>query len=162
MKRQGIIITLCIFFISMGNLSFAQEHKHEKEQETGVYEIITSSIYAYSFERDKGVIGTEIHFTYWFTHKWGAGFSHTAKFEEEETLHDIALLGGINPAPWITVNAGVNLALSSDHRDFKLGAYAESEINIRPTAWFHFGPVIGTVISEEVEGTMGFHLGFEF
>jgi hypothetical protein len=143
-------------------LNAQTEEGHHEAKNKGIYEIITSGTYVYSFEHDEGVIGTEIHLTYWFTHKWGAGLSYTSKFEEEEVLNDIALLASINPAGWLTLNAGPNFGLSGDHREFSLGAYIETEINVRPTEWFHFGPVLGAVFSEESEGTLGFHLGFEF
>jgi hypothetical protein len=68
----------------------------------------------------------------------------------------------MNPTKWITLNLGPNFALSTKHRDFELGFYTESEINIRLTEWFQFGPVLGAVFSENTEGSLGFHLGFEF
>jgi hypothetical protein len=138
------------------------EHHNKEKKETGIFEIITSGIYAYSFEHEEGLFGTEIHLTYWFTHKWGSGVSYTAKFEDKEALHDIALLASMNPTKWITLNLGPNFALSTKHRDFELGFYTESEINIRLTEWFQFGPVLGAVFSENTEGSLGFHLGFEF
>ena len=57
---------------------------------------------------------------------------------------------------------GPNFTLPTDHREFSLSVYAESEINIRPNEWFHFGPVIGTILGKESELATGFHLGFEF
>ena len=163
-----ILTVLTLGFASFGAVNAQIESNHRAEGEngeektTGIYEIITSGIYAYSFEHNEGVVGTEIHFTYWINHKWGAGMSYTAKFEEEETLNDIALIAGVNPTSWLTFNIGVNFALAGDHRAFGLGAYTEAEFNIRPTKWFHFGPVIGAVIGKETEGTVGIHLGFEF
>ena len=135
---------------------------HPPKKTRGIYEIITSRIYAYSFEHEEGVAATEIHFTYWFDHTWGGGLSYTAKFEEDEVLNDLALIGSMNPAKWMTINVGPSFALPSDHRDFHLGAYAETEINIRLRQWFHFGPILGAVLGKESEGNIGFHLGFEF
>lgn len=162
MKKIFTILPLFFLFSMVLTAQTESEHHDTEKKEKGIYEIITSGIYAYSFEHEEGVVGTEVHLTYWFNHTWGSGLSYTAKFEEGETLHDIALLGSMNPTRWITLNIGPNFALSSDHREFELGFYAESEFNIRPTDWFHFGPVIGTVVSENTEGTIGFHLGFEF
>lgn len=161
MKKLAAILSLLFFFSIMLQAQTEDEH-HHAEKEKGIYEVITSGIYAYSFEHKEGVVGTEVHFTYWFDHTWGAGLSYTAKFETEETLHDIALLGSVNPTRWITLNAGLNFALPGEHREFHLGAYAETEINIRLNEWFHFGPVLGTVLSKESEGTLGFHIGVEF
>lgn len=162
MKNIFTILPFLLFFSMMLSAQSESEHHDTEKKERGIYEIITSGIYAYSFEHDEGVVGTEVHFTYWFNHKWGGGLSYTTKFEEGETLQDIALLGSMNPARWVTLNIGPNLALSSDHREFELGFYAEAEINIRPTDKFHFGPVLGTVLSKNTEGSIGFHLGFEF
>jgi len=165
MKRLNWIVILCLLFIGFNHVSFAQEYEHYhtvEKKERGIYEIITSSVYVYSFEHEHGSVGTEVHFTYWFNHTWGGGLSYTAKFEDKETLHDVALLGSMNPTQWITLNVGPNFILPSEHRDFELGFYAESEVNVRPTEWFHFGPVLGFVIGKNTEGTMGFHLGFEF
>ena len=166
MKNIILLFIFCIFFSVVTNAQMEQDHPssehNDSEEESGIYEIITSGIYSYSFEHDEGVIGTEVHLTYWFTHKWAGGFSYTAKYEEEETLHDFALLFGMNPNSWITINAGPNFAFEGKNREFELGAYGEIEINVRPTEWFHFGPVIGTVIGENTEGSVGIHIGFEF
>ncbi len=160
MKKHLAFLLLFLFAVSL-NAQTEEEH-HDSEEESGIYELITSAIYAYSFEHEEGAAGAEVHLTYWFTHKWGTGLSFTSKFEEEETLYDIALLGSMNPASWVTINAGPNFGFSGEHREFELGAYAEAEINIRPTEWFHFGPVVGTVLSKNTEFTVGFNLGFEF
>lgn len=161
MKKIYLLSTFLLLFSILINAQIEDSH-HSAKKEKGISEIITSGIYAYSFEHKEGIVGTEIHYTYWFTHKWGGGLSYTAKFEEDETLNDMALIGSMNPTTWLTLNAGLNFALSSEHRESSLGAYAETEINIRPTAWFHFGPILGVVLSEETEGTIGIHLGFEF
>ncbi len=159
-------LLICSMLVSSSFDLHAQYHPSQNEphhsKEKGIYELITSSIFAYSFDSEQGVLGVETHFTYWFDHTWGTGGSYTARFEEEETLHDLALLGSINPTRWLTLNAGPNFGLPSEHRDLTLGAYAEAEINIRPSAWFHFGPIIGTVISEHSELSAGIHMGFEF
>ncbi|MEM7369728.1 MAG: hypothetical protein AAF587_14080 [Bacteroidota bacterium] len=167
MKRFLSILSLCFLLSSMlcaqeGEAQHAEEGHHAAEKEKGIYEVITSGVYVYSFAHQEAVGGTEVHFTYWFTHTWGSGLSYTAKFEQGEILQDMALLGSMNPYTWMTLNVGPNFALPTEHREFSLGFYAETEINIRPVSWFHFGPVLGTVIGTESEGTVGFHLGFEF
>ncbi|MEH6535925.1 MAG: hypothetical protein V7719_06005 [Psychroserpens sp.] len=162
MKKQ-LIICLLLFTSSMLLYSQSEEkHKKESESENPVLEIITSGIYVTSFKNKENTFGTELHLTYWFNHKWGGGLSYTAKFEEEETLNDVALLGSWNPTKWITLNVGPNFGLSGEHRDFEVSAYTEAEINIRPKEWIHFGPVIGTVLGRNSEFTLGMHLGFEF
>ena len=138
-----------------------EEHPNPSK-EHGIYEIISTGIYAYSFAEEAGSPATELHFTYWFTHTYGTGISYTLKFGEEETLHDLALLGSWNPTRWLTLNMGPNFALPSDHRSFHLLLYTEAEINIRLTEWFHLGPVLGSLLGEESEISGGMHIGFEF
>jgi len=159
MNYKLIILILSFTTVTIGHAQ--TDNEHHSTEEKPVYEIITSGIYSYLFEEDEGSFGTEIHFTYWFDHTWGGGISYTAKFEDEETLHDVALLGSVNPTSWLTVNAGPNFGFSGEERDFEASAYIETEINIRPTKWFHFGPVIGTLLGENSELLTGFHLGFE-
>ena len=162
MKPKKIFQLLLFFVVGLNQIFAQHEEHHGDEKDRGIYEIITSGIYAYSFEHQEGTGGTEVHFTYWFNHTYGSGLSYTTKFEHDETLHDIALLGSWNPKRWVTLNVGPNFSLKADHREFSLSAYAESEINIRPNEWFHFGPILGTILGNESELTSGFHIGFEF
>lgn len=162
---KKLLTTLSLFFfLTAGLIAQTDNEHHSSAKETGIYEVITSGIYSYSLAHKEGLIGSEVHFTYWFSHKWGAGLSYTARFAEEAVVQDIALLGSMNPTNWLTLNVGLNLGLPSEveHRDFHLGAYTEAEINIRPTPWFHFGPLVGAVLSQESEATVGIQLGFEF
>ena len=157
-----ILFMICTFIFVNVLSAQHEEAPHSSEKHAGIIEVISSGIYSYYFEHSEGIFGTEIHLTYWKTLKWGGGLSYTSKFEEKETLHDVALIGSMNPTHWMTLNLGVNFALPAEHRKFLPGAYAETEVNIRPVEWFHFGPVLGTVIGKEIEATVGFHLGFEF
>lgn len=143
---------------------YAQHENDEghNKKGRGIYELISSGIYSYSPEHKEGVAGAEVHFTYWFNHIWGTGFSYTSKFEESEVLNEIALLGSWNPVKWMTINVGPNIVLPSEHEDYSLGLYFESEINIRPNEWFHFGPVVGLVYGNALELNAGMHVGFEF
>ncbi len=141
-----------------------QEHTSETHtrKEHGIYEVITSAICVLPLDGHERWGGTEVHLTYWFDHIYGSGFSYTAKFEEKEVAHEIALLFSWNAKKWITFNLGPNFAVPNSHRDFALSAYAETEINVRPREWFHYGPILGTILGEKSELTAGFHLGFEF
>ena len=153
-------------FVLVAAPSFSQHESSEVEGEhkkdKGIYEMIGSGIYSYSPAHKTGVAGAEIHFTYWFDHTWGTGLSYTAKFEEDEVLNEIAILGSWNPLNCMTVNVGPNLVLPTKHDGYSFGAYFETEFNIRPTQWFHFGPVIGGVYGHEFELNLGMHIGFEF
>lgn len=161
MKKYFVLIVLMFFSLSM----YAQHQENieeEEEEEKPVIEIITSGIYSSSLKDDESAYGTEIHLTYWYTKEWGGGLSYTAKFEEEETLHDIALLGSWNVTRWMTLNVGPNFSLSGEERDFEVSGYAEAEGNFRLSEWFHFGPVTGIILGENSEIILGMHLGFEF
>ncbi|MGB5698952.1 hypothetical protein, partial [Muriicola sp.] len=150
MKKYFNYILLIHFCFPLS--SVAQHNNNSintNQKNNGVYELISSGIYSYSFEHEEGIIGTEIHFTYWINHTWGAGMAYTAKYDEEEILNDFAVIGSMNPARWMTINVGPNFGLPTDSRDFLLGAYTEMEINIRPANWFHFGPVMGFVWNKE-------------
>ncbi|MDW3197077.1 MAG: hypothetical protein R8G66_32160 [Cytophagales bacterium] len=137
-----------------------EHHTSPRENEKGTYEIIMSGIYV--FEQGDDFAGTEFHFTYWINDRWGGGLSYTRKFEEGESRNGVALLGSWNPSGWMTLNAGPNLTYSPKNQTNEWGLYAESELNIRLKRWFHFGPVLGTVIGKSYEVSTGFHLGFEF
>ena len=159
-----------VYLLSLPTAALFAQHEESSHHEgsshhdaIGVWEIFASGIYASPFSNEEeagGVAGIEIHLTYWAVHLYGGGISYTAKFEEE-MVHDIAILGSLNPTNWMTINAGPNFSLPSSHRAFSLGAYAESEFYIRPNKWFHFGPVFGTIIGQHSEYSIGFHLGFE-
>lgn len=157
------IIFFLLFMSSILLHSQTEEiHDEESESDNPVLEIIISGIFASSFEHQETTFGTEFHITYWFNHEWGGGISYTLKYEDEETLNDIALLGSWNPTKWITLNVGPNFGFSGEHRDFEVSGYAEAEFNIRPRKWIHFGPLIGAVLGANSEYTLGMHLGFEF
>ena len=157
-------VTLIAIFIGLATPSIAQHENDEShgKKETGIYEIITSGVYSYSPEHNEGVAGAEMHFTYWFNHKWGGGLAYTGKFEPSEIQNELALLGSWNPLRWLTLNVGPNIILPTKHDSYSLGIYSESEINIRPNEWFHFGPVIGVVYGHQLELNSGIHIGFEF
>ena len=141
---------------------FAQEHDALENSEDLRWEAIVSGIYSYSFEEEETVFGNEFHLTYWITHKWGTGLSYTLKYEDDEILHDIAVLGSWNPVKWMTCNTGPNFEFEGEHRDFGVSFYFELEFNIRLTHWFHFGPIAGTLLGGNSEISTGMHIGFEF
>jgi len=154
------LIFIAIVFIST-NLFAQSESGQPKNEKRGFFEFITSGIYAYTPKEKEGVLGTEIHIIYWFNEKWGSSASYTAKFLEEETLSDIALLASYNPARWVTLNIGPNFGLESKSRDFEISSYSEAEINFRPNEWLNFGPVLGIVVGKNVELITGMHIGLE-
>jgi hypothetical protein len=90
------IFFLVLFSTIATSLLYAQHdptRQIESEERTAVYEIITSGLYAYNATTEKGASGTELHFTYWMNHVWGAGLGYTVLFEEEnEKTHQLAIL----------------------------------------------------------------------
>jgi hypothetical protein len=160
---------LALFLSATSSSLYSQENPLEeppgveRAENTAVYEIITSAIYAFNAENEAGVYGTEFHFTYWMNHIWGAGLSYTVLFEEEnKQIHQLALLGSYNPKEWLTINTGPNFRLPSTNHDLKVSAYLETEFNYRLRNWVHFGPLLGATIGEETELSIGFQIGFEF
>lgn len=141
-----------------------QKHENAKHKTEGIIEIITSGVVSYSPKIAHTLYGTEIHFTYWFNHTWGGGFSYSGKILSGDVLSDVALLASYNPTKWLTINTGPNIAFADGHLRHKhqLGYYAETEFNYRVSKWFHFGLLAGTVLSKNTELTTGIQLGFEF
>ena len=163
------IFFLTLFISATSSLLFSQEkpmgeHPDAKHaQNAAVYEIITSAVYAFNTKTEAGSYGTEIHFTYWINHVWGTGLSYTVLFEEEnEKIHQLAILGSYNPTEWLTINAGPNFRLPNKDYDLKISAYLETEFNYRLRDWVHFGPLLGATVGEETELSLGFQIGFEF
>ncbi len=158
---KHLILTITLFFSSFLYGQHKEHSKNEHKEFDSVLEIITSGIYASSLKESESSYGTEIHLTYWYNEEWGGGLSYTTKFEEE-TLHDIAILGSWNVTSWMTLNAGPNFGFPSGERNFEVSAYAEAEGNIHLSKWFHFGPISGVILGENSEIILGMHLGFEF
>ncbi|MEO0898949.1 MAG: hypothetical protein AAFY71_21235 [Bacteroidota bacterium] len=162
--RPLIILSL---FLGSWQISLSQ-HLNEQHSsphhavEHGIWEIITTGLYAFPFSEEEGLGGGEAHLTYWFDHNWGTGLSYTIKSENGEAVQDLALLGSWNPKRWLTLNIGPSFGFANEHRDFTLTGYFEAEINVRVSESFHFGPVFGSLIGRHSEVSAGFHLGFEF
>ncbi len=152
-KSIGIFIAFSLFIIS-----FAQESDFEPK-----IELVPSFLASYSFEEEETIFAAEIYTAYWFQEKWGAGISNTAKFKEDIMLWDMAFLGSYKAAEWLCINSGINVGFPHDGvRDgLEPGFYFETEFNWQVKENFHFGLVLGTVVSENTEITGGLHLGFE-
>jgi hypothetical protein len=161
------IILIIISLLAYSYSAVAQEGEihlpDESHERTATYEVIISGIYSFEPNSGHGKYGSELHFTYWFNHVWGAGFGYTVLFEEDHRpVQQFAFLGSFNPVGWLTINAGPNFTLPYDGSALLLSGYLETEFNYRPRSWVHFGPVLGAVIGNETEFNVGFHLGFEF
>ncbi len=157
MKPILLLIGLSSTFLTVLGQDHQEEEPHKKSR--GIYELIFSGINTYAVHDGHQAAAAELHFTYWFDHYWGAGFSYTRKINN---INEVALLASCNPTTWLTLNVGPNIILPHENHGVKLGGYSEAEFNIRPNDWIHFGPVVGCTFGEELEFSTGFHLGFEF
>lgn len=166
MRRQVYALTIG-FWLGIGGTSVWSQlpeemHQGSGDHTNGIWETIATGIVSYSFGEEEAIAGSELHVTYWMTHQYGTGMSYTARFAHEELWNDLALLASWNPLKWMTVNAGPNFAFAASERPFTLGAYAETEINWRFHEQFHVGPIVGTVISQHTEASIGLHFGIEW
>ncbi len=159
MKKKFLVYILFACFFAYQTL-YAQ--KNIKPHESSI-EFIPSGIISYVPSGKEFLYGGEIHITRWFVEKWALGVSYSMKFKEHKVLSDIALLGSFDPVRFLSINAGPNFALPKKKLREKLlvGLYAEAEFNLRITEFFHFGILLGTVLSKETEISTGVHLGFE-
>lgn len=161
MKIKNTVTLFAILFIGFtGN---AQEK--EKEKVKGIWEFSPSLIYSYAPSLSEGLIKTELHLTYWVNEEWGGGLSYTHKFiNSAEINDDLALIGSWNANRFLTFHLGLNYTIpkkKAEEGGF-FGVYNEAEINFRPTKWFAFGPIIGSVLSKRTEVYGGLHVAFEF
>lgn len=157
MKIKLLLITV-LFLSSISG--FAQE----KQEEKGVWELSLSPIFSYVPSLSEGLVKSEFHVTYWFTHKWGGGVSYTHKFiDGTEINDDIALIGSYNVTKYLMINLGLNYTIPKEGGESGIvGFYNEAEINFRPNKWLSFGPLVGSVISKRTELYTGAHISFEF
>jgi hypothetical protein len=134
------------------------ESKHKKEPSL---EIVVSSLFINNPEIKKFDPATELHITYWTSHKWAFGVGYTSVFKDERIGHELAALVSHKPWPFLTVNAGPSFSLPNSHKGFETSAYIEGEFNFKLNI-FHFGPLIGSLIGEEFKVFGGIHFGYEF
>ena len=135
----------------------------EMNKELG-FEVVTSGIGIYTSQSNRTDFATEIHLTYWITHRWALGVGYTTIFEEnDETGHDLALLFSIKPWSFMTLNLGPSVSFPTSEYNFRFSGYIETEFNFfLGKKGLHTGPVIGTLIGEELRYFGGLHLGLEF
>jgi hypothetical protein len=156
--KQPILLLLLGLFLTMPAL--AQE-EHEKEEEPG-WETVFSVLSIYNTENKASDLATEVHLTYWATHKWAFGVGYTFIFEEDNRIgHEVAALVSHKPWSFLTVNAGPSFSLPNSHKDTEVSAYLETEFAFKLGA-FHAGPTIGNLIGEEYRVFGGLHISYEF
>ena len=119
-------------------------------------------MFIYNSELEKFDPATELHITYWTTHKWAFGVGYSIVFEENNRIgHELAALLSHKPWPFLTVNVGPSFSLPNSHKDTEVSAYIEGELNLK-LGEFHIGPLAGALFGENVRPFGGIHLGYEF
>ena len=157
MKKTTLIF---ILFIGLSQFSFAQEN-HETEKEPGL-ELVVSGIVITETKHNRSDLATEIHLTYWTTHKWAFGVGYTLIFEEHNKIgHEIAALVSHKPWSFLTVNSGPSFSLPNSEKDMEISWYVESEFAF-PIGDFHVGPTLGILVGDYFRWFAGIHISYEF
>lgn len=158
------ILGLCAFLISM--VAFGQhdnegEKSHKEESKPG-FEAVLSGLFIRNTEEGITDYGTELHLTYWATHKWAFGVGYTMVFEEESRIgHELAGLISHKPYKFLTVNVGPSFSLPNSHKDTEVSAYVETEWAFH-IGEFHAGPTLGALIGKDFRYFGGLHISYEF
>ena len=164
--RFSLLLAL-VFFAPVA--VWSQEHGHEQEEMNDPgWETVLSAVSFFPTDKEirheaGGIVGTELHLTYWFSHSWALGGSYTIQFARNgEVGSELALIGSYKPARWITINAGPSVGLPDSHSETELSGYLESEFNVFLGQKLHLGPVVGGLVGKHSELFGGVHIGYEF
>ena len=153
-------VTLFILFIGWCQFSLAQEH-HKEEKDPGL-ELVVSGLIISTPEHSSSDLATEIHLTYWTSHKWAFGVGYTFIFEEHNKVgHEIAALVSHKPWSFLTVNSGPSFSVPNSEKDIEFSWYVESEFAF-PIGDFHIGPTTGILVGEYFRWFGGIHISYEF
>lgn len=162
--KKIILIFVLIFGLNFAMLS--QEHEqdqlsNQQEKEPGL-ELVLSGLTIYNTENKASDLATEVHLTYWASHKWAFGVGYTFIFEEDNRVgHEVAALVSHKPWSFLTVNAGPSFSLPNSHKETEVSAYLEGEFAFE-LGGFHTGPTIGTLVGEDLKIFGGWHFSYEF
>ncbi|RZN83353.1 MAG: hypothetical protein EVB11_05205 [Winogradskyella sp.] len=138
-----------------------KEHIKHTDEKPG-FEAVLSGLFIRNTEESITDFATELHLTYWTTHKWAFGVGYTIVFEEDSEIgHELAGLISHKPYKFLTVNVGPSFSLPNSHKDLELSAYVETEWAFE-IGEFHAGPTLGALVGEEFRYFGGFHLSYEF
>lgn len=153
---------VCVLYVFN---AFAQEHIEFKgnmnEKEPGL-ELVLSGLSIYNTEHKISDLATEVHLTYWTSHKWAFGLGYTFVFEEDNRIgHEIAALVSHKPWSFLTVNAGPSFSLPNSHKVAEVSGYLEVEFAFKIRN-FHTGPTIGMLKGKEFKLFGGWHFSYEF
>lgn len=156
-----IFVFLSVSFAWSQKEDFQNLENHEEIKEPG-FELVTSGLIMHTPTERVTDLAAEIHLTYWFSHIWAFGLGYTQVFEENGRVgHEIAVLASTKPWKFLTVNFGPSILLPNSQSDTEFSAYIEGEFNFE-LGGFHTGPLIGTLIGNELRVFSGIHLGYDF
>ena len=162
-RRRNIlgIAALLISMVAFGQHDTEGEKSHIEGSDPG-FEAVLSGLFIRNTEKGITDFGTELHLTYWTTHKWAFGVGYTMVFEEKSRIgHEIAGLVSHKPYKFLTVNVGPSFSLPNSHKDTEVSAYAETEWAFH-IGEFHAGPTLGALIGKDFRYFGGLHISYEF
>ncbi len=155
------ILTFLISMVVFGQHDNEGKKNHKEESEPG-FEAVLSGLFIRNTEEGITDYGTELHLTYWTTHKWAFGVGYTMVFEEESRIgHELAGLLSHKPYKYLTVNVGPSFSLPNSHKDTEVSTYAETEWAFH-IGELHTGPTLGALIGKDFRYFVGFHMSYEF
>ncbi|MEO2053115.1 MAG: hypothetical protein ABGX00_15270 [Allomuricauda sp.] len=164
MYSKQTILKILVMLISIG--AFGQhdtqgEKSHEEESKPGL-EAVLSGLFIRNTTEGITEYGTELHLTYWTSHKWAFGVGYTTIYEKEKQLgHELAGLISHKPNKFLTMNIGPSFSLPNSHQKTQVSAYTETEWAFHIGA-IHAGPTLGALIGKDFRYFGGFHISYEF
>ena len=160
-RNRLAIVALLFSMVAFGQHDTNRENSHDNESETGL-EAVLSGLFIRNTHEGITDYGTELHLTYWATHKWAFGVGYTMVFEEDGRVgHELAGLISHKPYKFLTINLGPSFSLSNTHKDTEVSAYIETEWALQ-IGTFHAGPTLGMLAGEDFRYFGGLHISYEF
>jgi len=153
-------VTIC-FLNCNSNLLYSQKQAdlHSDNIKEPGWEFVISGIVNTDLENEYEP-ATELHITYWISHKSAIGFGYTLIFTNENHVdQELAALFSYKPVPVLTVNIGPSFALDNSKKE-RLSGYLEGELNLK-IGRLHTDPVIGGLFGKKTLVFGGIHLGYE-
>ena len=159
-KFLSFLLLLLISTFTYGQEEHEENSNHEVKSQA--FEAVLSGLFMYTPESGSFDPATELHLTYWTTHKWAFGVGYTLIFEEERRVgHELAALLSHKPWQFLTVNIGPSFSLPNSHNETEVSGYLEGEFAFQ-IGELHAGPTIGVLIGEEFRVFSGLHISYEF
>ena len=155
------VFTFLMAIVAFGQHDTKDATEYKEVFEPG-FEAVLSGLFIRNTEEGITDYATELHLTYWTTHKWAFGLGYTMIFEEESRIgHELAGLISHKPYTFLTVNIGPSFSLPNAHKDTEVSGYIETEWAFHIGA-FHVGPTLGALIGNDFRYFGGLHISYEF